>query len=174
MGAAGGGGAQIDWFSELFEPLARLTLLDVLLAAMKEVSHDLAPGCVAVRLDGPNIEFVVIQPSVLDGYRQVGAADADEVDLLVRSQATEGRIRLRFEHLRELEAATALFDSGTVDRAAFVLSIPSDGSVPVLCTVLKTLDDANLEPETLTVHLPTLDDVFLSAVGDRGSETHIS
>jgi hypothetical protein len=42
---------------------ARLVLLDVLAAAVGEITRDLAPGSVDMRLRGREIEFVVTQPS---------------------------------------------------------------------------------------------------------------
>ena len=42
---------------------ARLVLLDVLSAAVGEITRDLAPGSVDLRLRGREIEFVVAQPS---------------------------------------------------------------------------------------------------------------
>src|SRR3954469_10939719 len=41
----------------------RLVLLDVLSAAVGEITRDLAPGSVDMRLRGRDIEFVVTQPS---------------------------------------------------------------------------------------------------------------
>ena len=41
----------------------RLVLLDVLSAAMGEITRDLAPGSVDVRLRGREVEFVVTQPN---------------------------------------------------------------------------------------------------------------
>ena len=41
---------------------ARLVLLDVLSAAVGEITRDLAPGSVDLRLRGREIEFVVVQP----------------------------------------------------------------------------------------------------------------
>jgi predicted transcriptional regulator len=43
---------------------ARLVLLDVLSAAAGEITRDLAPGSVDVRLRGRDVEFVVTQPSI--------------------------------------------------------------------------------------------------------------
>jgi predicted transcriptional regulator len=42
---------------------ARLVLLDVLSAAVGEITRDLAPGSVDLRLRGREIEFVVTQPN---------------------------------------------------------------------------------------------------------------
>src|SRR6187200_2543696 len=42
---------------------ARLVLLDVLSAAVGEITRDLAPGSVDLRLRGREVEFVVTQPN---------------------------------------------------------------------------------------------------------------
>jgi len=63
---AGGDGARA-LAERLFAPLdaaVRLTLLDVLTAAAEEITCDLAPGSVEVRLRGREPEFVVTPPSV--------------------------------------------------------------------------------------------------------------
>ena len=52
------------------EAAARLVLLDALSAAVGEITRDLAPGSVDIRLRGREIDFVVTQPST--------DADADE------------------------------------------------------------------------------------------------
>jgi len=49
---------------------ARLVLLDVLSAAAGEITRDLAPGSVELRLRGREVEFVVAQPG--------GDSDTDE------------------------------------------------------------------------------------------------
>ncbi|WP_456843738.1 histidine kinase [Cellulomonas sp. P5_C6] len=42
---------------------ARLVLLDVLSSAVGEITRDLAPGSVDLRLRGREVEFVVVQPN---------------------------------------------------------------------------------------------------------------
>ncbi|WBM80198.1 type II toxin-antitoxin system HicB family antitoxin [Cryobacterium breve] len=58
----------------------RLVLLDVLSAAVGEITRDLAPGSVDLRLRGREIEFVVTQPnSESDAEeRQPAAVDLDD------------------------------------------------------------------------------------------------
>ena len=58
----------------------RLVLLDVLSAAVGEITRDLAPGSVDVRLRGREVEFVVTQPSAesdLDDH-PVAAVDLED------------------------------------------------------------------------------------------------
>ncbi|MFF9803859.1 toxin-antitoxin system HicB family antitoxin [Streptomyces coeruleorubidus] len=61
------------------ESAARLTLLNALSAAMGEVTRELAPGSVDVRLRGLDPEFVVTPPPVPEPLREArepGAASA--------------------------------------------------------------------------------------------------
>ncbi|MFI9240244.1 hypothetical protein [Streptomyces sp. NPDC053079] len=72
------------------ESATRLTLLNALSAAMDEVTRDLAPGSVDVRLRGMDPEFVVTPPPAPEAYERGGepesvpapappvAADGDE------------------------------------------------------------------------------------------------
>ncbi|MHC5795757.1 histidine kinase [Lacisediminihabitans sp. FW035] len=59
---------------------ARLVLLDALSAAVGEITRDLAPGSVDLRLRGREVEFVVIQPSTEpdDDDRPVASVDLDD------------------------------------------------------------------------------------------------
>ena len=58
----------------------RLVLLDVLSAAVGEITRDLAPGSVDLRLRGREIEFVVTQPNPESDTedRQPAAVDLDD------------------------------------------------------------------------------------------------
>ncbi|MGW3007994.1 hypothetical protein ACWC9R_04015 [Streptomyces sp. NPDC001219] len=52
------------------ESAVRLTLLNALSSAMTEITRDLAPGSVDLRLRGLDPEFVVTVPSLQDPYGQ--------------------------------------------------------------------------------------------------------
>ena len=67
----------------------RLVLLDVLSAAVGEITRDLAPGSVDVRLRGREVEFVVTQPSA---ESDVDDRPAPSVDL---DDASTSRTTLR-------------------------------------------------------------------------------
>jgi predicted transcriptional regulator len=56
---------------------ARLVLLDVLSAAAGEITRDLAPGSVDIRLRGREIEFVVTQPTTDTDGDDLPAASVD-------------------------------------------------------------------------------------------------
>lgn len=60
---------------------ARLVLLDVLSAAAGEITRDLAPGSVDIRLRGREVEFVVTQPNTEadNDERPAATVDLDDV-----------------------------------------------------------------------------------------------
>ncbi|MFC9294138.1 hypothetical protein ACFTWH_05025 [Streptomyces sp. NPDC057011] len=72
--AAGGDEARAlaDRLTAQLESAARLTLLNALSDAMEEVTRDLAPGSVDVRLRGLDPEFVVTAPPASDPFGAAG------------------------------------------------------------------------------------------------------
>lgn len=55
--------ALAEWLLAPLESAIRLSLLDALSSAADEITRDLAPGSVEVRLRGRDPEFVVVMPS---------------------------------------------------------------------------------------------------------------
>jgi predicted transcriptional regulator len=84
MAAAANGGddtrAAAEQLAAGLDAATRLVLLDVLSAAVGEITRDLAPGSVDLRLRGREVEFVVTQPtSETDGdERPAAAVDLDD------------------------------------------------------------------------------------------------
>ncbi len=99
--------------------------------------------------------------AVLDGGRIVAEGTPDELKRLVPG----GHIRLRFADAAALDAASRLLDESARDDAGLALTVPSDGGVGALRTVLDRLDAANLEVDDLSIHTPDLDDVFFALTG---------
>ncbi|MCE6994312.1 toxin-antitoxin system HicB family antitoxin [Saccharothrix sp. S26] len=100
--AAEAGGEEARALAErLVAPLesaVRLTLLEALSAAVDEITRDLAPGSVDVRLRGRDPEFVVTVP---DGAT-ASQGDATELPPLVVEEGAVARINLRLpEHLKQ-------------------------------------------------------------------------
>ncbi len=114
--AAEAGGDQARELAErLTAPLesaARLTMLNVLSAAMDEITRDLAPGSVDVRLRGLDPDFVVTLPPTDDGAPAEPAAPVESHSAAAPADGDEGgtaRVNLRMPaHLkaRAEEAAT--------------------------------------------------------------------
>ena len=101
--------------------------------------------------------------AVLDGGHIVANGTPDELKRLVPG----GHIRLRFADAAAFDAASRLLDESTGDDADLVLTVPSDGGVGNLRTVLDRLDAANLEVDNLSIHTPDLNDVFFALTGKK-------
>ena len=101
--------------------------------------------------------------AVLDGGRIVAEGTPDELKRLVPG----GHIKLRFTDDAALDGASRLLDESSRDDAALTLTVPSDGGVRSLRTVLDRLDKASLEVDDLSIHTPDLDDVFFALTGKK-------
>ena len=99
--------------------------------------------------------------ALLDRGRLVAEGTAAELKRLVPG----GHIRLGFPHEKALEAASRTLREATRDDDALALRVPSDGGVPALRELLRRLDARAIEPVSLSVHTPDLDDVFLALTG---------
>jgi ABC-2 type transport system ATP-binding protein len=99
--------------------------------------------------------------AVLDGGRIVADGTPDELKRLVPG----GHIRLRFADAADLDAASRLLNGSALDESGLALTVPSDGGVGALRTVLDRLAAAGLEADDLSIHTPDLDDVFFALTG---------
>ncbi|MEU5421814.1 ATP-binding cassette domain-containing protein [Streptomyces sp. NPDC001407] len=104
--------------------------------------------------------------AVLDHGRLVAEGTAEEL----KRRIPGGHIQLRFADLGVLDAAATRFGAGTRDEETLTLRVPSDGSVLTLRAVLDILEAASIEAESLTMHTPDLDDVFLTLTGNSAEE----
>jgi ABC-2 type transport system ATP-binding protein len=103
---------------------------------------------------------------VLDHGKLIAEGTPGELKRLIPG----GHIRLQFADLRELEAAAESLGDPTRDDDALTLQIPGDGDVRSLRALLTQLDRASIEVDTLSLHTPDLDDVFLALTGRPDDE----
>ncbi|MGC4805700.1 ATP-binding cassette domain-containing protein [Micromonospora sp. DT233] len=103
--------------------------------------------------------------AVLDHGRLVAQGTPDELKRLIPG----GHVRLRFADPTGLRAAAGLLDVPAGDDP-LTLRVPSDGSVGALRALLARLDGPATEVESLSLHLPDLDDVFLALTGRPTTE----
>jgi ABC-2 type transport system ATP-binding protein len=109
--------------------------------------------------------------AVLDHGRIVAEGTAAEL----KRRVPGGHIRLDFADRAGRDAAAGALGAEVrvVDAASdadFTLAVPSDGGVQSLRTVLDRLDYEQIEVAGLSVHTPTLDDVFLTLTGHPTAE----
>ena len=101
--AEAGGGDQarslVERLTGSLEPAIRMTLLEALSAAAEDISRDLAPGSVELRLRGREPAFVVTPPPVATPDQAPDAAeptdDPADVDPRVAEDGPAVRINLR-------------------------------------------------------------------------------
>ncbi|MBQ1158827.1 ATP-binding cassette domain-containing protein [Streptomyces smyrnaeus] len=99
--------------------------------------------------------------AVLDQGRLIAEGTAEEL----KQRIPGGHIRVRFADAQNLETAAGIFGIATRDEESLALQIPSDGSIANLRAVLDALEATAVQAESLTVHTPDLDDVFLTLTG---------
>jgi ABC-2 type transport system ATP-binding protein len=104
--------------------------------------------------------------ALLDHGRLVAEGTADEL----KRRIPGGHLRLQFTDADELEAAARTLGEVVRDDEALSLQVPSDGSVDSLRALIDRLDDADIKVDSLSVHTPDLDDVFLALTGQPKKE----
>jgi ABC-2 type transport system ATP-binding protein len=101
--------------------------------------------------------------AVVDG----GLVIANDAPTRLKSQLGSTVVEMRFPGGGSSRAAGLLADrvDGRVESDDGTLRITAEGGARILVEVLRILDNDGLEPDTLTVREPSLDDVFLSLTG---------
>ena len=103
--------------------------------------------------------------AVLDGGRIVAEGTPAEL----KARVPGGHLELSFANRAELDAAAMVLDPTGRDDDGLTLQLPGDGRASTLRALLKRLDDADVDVESLTVHTPDLDDVFFALTGKKGA-----
>ena len=131
---------------------------------MWQIIRDLVAGGVTIFLTTQYLEEadqLADRIAVLDHGKLVAEGTAAELKRLVPG----GHVRLQFATVDELDLAAGVLGDVIRNPETLTLQVPNDGSVHALRALLGRLDDASLEVESLSVHTPDLDDVFLALTG---------
>ena len=118
------------------ESATRLTMLNVLSAAMDEITRDLAPGSVDVRLRGLDPDFVVTLPPADGGTAEPAAAPAEPFKAPATAEGDEGgtaRVNLRLPAPLKTRAEQAASREGLSVNAWLVRAVSAavdSGSTP--------------------------------------------
>ena len=136
---------------------------------MWQLIRDLVAGGVTIFLTTQYLEEadeLADRIALLDHGRLVAEGTPDEL----KRRIPGGHIRLQFAYPDGLEAAARTLAEAVRDDQALTLQVPSDGSVKSLRALLERLDDASVEVDSLSVHTPDLDDVFLTLTGQPDND----
>ncbi len=102
--------------------------------------------------------------AVLDGGHLVAEGAPAEL----KRRVPGGHVVLHFADQAMLASAARVAE-GEADRTGLSLRIPSDGTLAHVRALLGTLEDRDVEVETVSVHTADLDDVFFALTG--GTDT---
>ena len=103
--------------------------------------------------------------AVLDGGQIVAEGTPAEL----KARVPGGHLELSFANRAELDAAAMVLDPTGRDDDGLTLQLPGDGRASTLRALLKRLDDADVDVESLAVHTPDLDDVFFALTCKKGA-----
>jgi ABC-2 type transport system ATP-binding protein len=105
---------------------------------------------------------------VLDGGKIIAEGTADQLKAKVGAE----RLEIIIEKSGEFEKAKKALDGESVaaDPEKRSFTINSKGGVRDLKLALDTLDKARINVESISLHKPTLDDVFLSLTGHAATK----
>ncbi len=100
---------------------------------------------------------------VIDGGKVIAKGTADEL----KEKVGKEQLELTFATAKDYEKArtTILKDPLKADVKRRTISVANDGGVGKLKTILQEMEDAKITVEGLSLHKPTLDDVFLKLTG---------
>jgi ABC-2 type transport system ATP-binding protein len=139
---------------------------------MWQIIRDLAAAGVTIFLTTQYLEEadeLADRVALLDHGKIVAEGTPEQLKRLVPG----GHISLQVADADALEAAARAL-GGVPDEEALTLQVPSDGSVKSLRALLDQLDGASIEVDSLSVHTPDLDDVFLALTGQPDTQKELA
>ncbi|WP_414938383.1 ATP-binding cassette domain-containing protein [Amycolatopsis sp. cmx-11-51] len=137
---------------------------------MWQIIRDLVSGGVTIFLTTQYLEEadqLADRVAVLDGGRVVALGTPDEL----KRRVPGGHMQLKFPDAVSLRDAARMLQVSASDEETLALRVPTDGTVAAVRAVLDRLDAGAVAVDSLTVHTPDLDDVFLSLTGHRTEAT---
>lgn len=135
--------------------------------AMWKIIKELAQSGVTVFLTTQYLEEADVLAdyiAILHHGKIVAQGSADQL----KKMLPHGHIELRFRHENEVTLAGELLSEYNIslDRETLTLNIVTDGSVRQMMDILVRLEQAGISATEFMQKSPTLDDVFLSVIGE--------
>jgi len=145
------------------DPRSRLAMWEVIEGLMKDGATILLTTQYLEEADK-----LANQIAVLDHGKIIARGTADELKAKVGNERIELFITEKKDFVRAVEIING--DIVAKDMETRSISVATDGSVREVKRVLDALYTAGIEIDTMSVHEPTLDDVFLKLTGHEALE----
>lgn len=145
------------------DPRSRLAMWEVIEGLMKDGATILLTTQYLEEADK-----LANQIAVLDHGKIIARGTADELKAKVGNERIELFITEKKDFVRAVEIING--DIVAKDMETRSISVATDGSVREVKRVLDALYTAGIEIDTMSVHKPTLDDVFLKLTGHEALE----
>lgn len=143
------------------DPRSRLAMWDIICNLQKSGATILLTTQYLEEADRLADRIAVIDHGVV-----IAEGTANEL----KNKVGEDQAVLTFKSEKELEAAQKIIGSkGIVNESEMSIAFPV-GDVSTITKVLNQLEAAKVKPDSLDVHKPTLDDVFLQLTGRPAEE----
>jgi ABC-2 type transport system ATP-binding protein len=132
--------------------------------AMWQIIRDLVAGGVTIFL---TTQYLDEADQLADrvGVLDHGKLIAEGTPAELKRRVPGGHILLQLADAQGLETAARVLGGSHRDEDGLTLQVPSDAGVRSLRALLDQLDRAAVEVESLSIHTPDLDDVFLALTG---------
>jgi ABC-2 type transport system ATP-binding protein len=145
------------------DPRSRLAMWDIIKELKKKGTSILLTTQYLEEADKLSDSIVVLHQGKI-----IAEGTAEEL----KRRVGQERIEIVLEKEGDFEKAAALLDRKGIqsNKEERSISVPSDGSVRAVKTVLDVLSSESIELDLLSVHKPTLDDVFLHFTGHEAPE----
>jgi ABC-2 type transport system ATP-binding protein len=142
------------------DPRSRLAMWDIIQKLMQQGTTILLTTQYLEEADQLADQIVVI-----DG----GKVIAEGTSAQLKSKVGKDRLELTFADEKTLKAAVAVLDGDVADsnNKEYVLTTVINDTNQDVRRVLEQLNNAHINVQSLNVHKPTLDDVFLSLTGKQ-------
>lgn len=143
-------------------------------SAMWKIIKDLSRSGVTVFLTTQYLEEadqLADRIAILHEGKIVAEGTAAELKKLL----PPGQIELGFRHVKELQQARDLLDNYRVrvDEENQKLTIVTDGSIKQMTKILNGLENADIPVAEFAQKLPTLEDVFLTIIGENQGKDEV-
>lgn len=145
------------------DPRTRLDLWDIIRDLIKEGTSILLTTQYLEEADE-----LADKIAVIDHGKVIAEGTSDQLKRRLGGDVIEFQLIKPADKEKALAAVSPLAsEPPTFDETALTITLPVKDGAKVLTETVRALDKAKIEPATLSMHRPSLDDVFLSLTGKK-------